>query len=296
MRRIWIVGVVGSSLALAACGATASITQALNSLGSSPYLQVHLTMSASGQGSARAQQILNALSLDMKYSSTSGSALAQSAGSVNTEVDVLTGTTSLLELRVVDGNVYVMANVAAFASIPTVTIPASSLAAANLLLGGRWFEFPKGLINSYVTTTTISASQAQKEQAIARAVIDALSTLLDKAPYTTLPGGGYTETGTLKSIVTAVLPSLSGLQGLAGKTVTPTNVKGTYTISLSMSGGTATGGSIRITAPNGTSGNASVGLDATVTHDTHAVDAPAGATVITKSLLQQMLGAVAQQG
>jgi hypothetical protein len=56
-----------------------------------------------------------------------------------------------------------------------------------------------------------------------------------------------------------------------------------------MSGVTATGGSIEITAPSGSSGNASVGIHAAVTHDADTVVAPTGATIITPSLLKSLL-------
>jgi hypothetical protein len=87
-------------------------------------------------------------------------------------------------------------------------------------------------------------------------------------------------------VVTAVLPTV---QSLESTPVHPSSVKGSYTITLTMSGSTATGGSITITAPNGTQGNASVGLQATVTHNNDSIVAPSGATVITKSLLKGLL-------
>jgi len=286
MRKLWIIGAVVSSLTLAACGVTASIDQAVSSIGASANLQVHLTASASGAGTAQAQGVLSALSMDMRYSSTNGGALSQSGGLVNSEILVNSNAQTLLDLRQVDKNLYVQINVTALASIPGIGATAQQLAGAQLLLGDRWFEFPESLLKSYLPTTSVSSAQLSKEQAAARAMLDALSTLISKTPYKTLPGGGYSQTGTLDSVVQAVLPALNGF---TGKTLTPSNVKGNYTIGFTMSGATATGGSLSITAPNGTKGDATATLNATITHDNQSVEAPSGATVITRTLLTQLL-------
>jgi outer membrane murein-binding lipoprotein Lpp len=286
MRKLWIVGAVVSSLVLAACGVTASIDQAVSSIGASPNLQVHLTASASGAGTAQAQGILSALSMDMRYSSTNGGALSQSGGLVNSEITVNSNAQTLFDLRQVDKNLYVQIDVTALASIPGIGATTQQLATIQLVLGGRWFEFPQSLLKSYLPTTTVSSAQLSEEQATARAMLDALSALISKTPYKTLPGGGYSQTGTLDSVVKAVVPALDGL---TGKSLAPSTVQGTYTIGFTMSGATATGGSLSITAPNGTKGDATVSLHASLTHDAQTVDAPSGATVITRALLAQLL-------
>jgi hypothetical protein len=289
MRKLWIVGAVVSSLTLAACGATASINQAVSSIGSSPNLQVHLTAGASGTGSAQAQGILGALSVDMRYASTSGDALSQSTGHVNSEFTINDDAQTLVDLRQVGTDLYVWIDVTALANIPEVGVSAQQLASLQLLFGGRWFEFSEGLLMSYVPTTTINAAQTSKEQAAVRAMLDALSALIEKTPYKTLASGGYSQTGTLDSVVKAVLPALDSY---TGKTFTPSSVKGTYDIGFTMSGAAATGGSLAITAPNGTNGNATVSLHASLTHDTQPVVAPNGATVITRAMLTQLLSQV----
>jgi len=286
MRKLWIVGAVVSSLVLTACGVSATIDQAVSSIGASANLQVHLTASVSGAGSAQAQGILSALSMDMRYSSSNGGALSQSGGLVNAEIMVNSNAQTLVDLRQVDKNLYAQINVTALASIPGIGATAQQLAAVQLLIGGRWFEFPQSLLKSYLPTTTVSTAQLSKEQAAARAMMDALSTLISKTPYKTLAGGGYSQTGSLDSVVNAVLPALNGL---TGKSLAPSNVKGTYTIGFTMSGATATGGSLSITAPNGTKGDATIKVDATITHDAQSVTAPSGATVITPALLAQLM-------
>jgi hypothetical protein len=66
-------------------------------------------------------------------------------------------------------------------------------------------------------------------------------------------------------------------------------VKGTYTVAFTMSGSTATGASIGITAPNGTKGNATLTVNATVAHANTPIVAPANPTVITTALLKELL-------
>jgi hypothetical protein len=240
----------------------------------------------SGTGTAQAQQILSAMSIDMEYSNPNGGALSQAGSAVSSEIVVNVGTQTLADAREVSGNVYLLINVNTLSSIPTVTLPSSEMSALQLVLGGRWFELPKSFIDSYVPAKSTSTAATAKDQAAAKKVFDALSKLINTTPYTTLPNGGFSQTGSLQSVVTAVLPTI---QSLAGTTVHPSDVKGNYTITLTMSGATATGGSITITAPNGTQGNASVGLQATVTHNNDGIVAPSGATIITKSLLKGLL-------
>jgi hypothetical protein len=286
MRKMMLVGLVGASLGLASCGAQASIDQAVTSLGSSADLQLNFTGSASGPGTAQAQPALGVVSIDMNYSNPSGAALSQSGGTANAEILINAGTQTLADLRVVDSNLYVMLDISGAANIPGVKLPATEVAALQLLLGGRWFELPKSLLNS-VTPTPSATSQAQtaKEAAAARAIFDDLSNLIAATPYTTLPNGGYSETGTLESVVKAVLPTI---QGLGASTIPTSSVKGNYTLTVTASGSTATGGSITVTAPSAVAGQGddTVGLNVTVAHASLSIDAPTGATVITPSLLK----------
>jgi hypothetical protein len=195
----------------------------------------------------------------------------------------------LADVRVVDSNVYVLVNISAAASVPGVNVPSTQVAPLQLLLGGRWFELPKSLLTSLTPTpTATSTAQADKGAAAARAIFDDLSKLIANTSYTSLPNGGYSETGTLASVVKAVLPTIDTLSGTPLPT---TDVKGTYTLTVTAPGSTATGGSISVTAPGGVTGqgNDTVGLDVTVAHASVAVVAPTGATVITPSLFKGLL-------
>jgi hypothetical protein len=286
VKASWIAGFVVASLGLSACGATATIHSAVSSLGSSPDVQVHLTGTVSGVGTAQAQQILSAVSIDMEYSNPSGGSLSQAGSAVDSEITVNVGTQTLADVREVSGNVYLLVNVNTLSSIPTVTLPSSEISALQLVLGGRWFELPKSFIGSYVPATSTSTADTAKDQAAAKKIFDAISTLINTTPYTTLPNGGFSQTGSLENVLTTVLPTIESIEGT---TMHPTSVKGDYTITLTMSGATATGGSITITTPNGTQGNASIGLQATITHNSDSIVAPSGATIITKSLLKGLL-------
>ena len=289
MRKMMIVGLVGASLGLASCGAQASIDQAVSSLGSSPDLQLHFTGSASGPDAAQVQKVLSTLSLDMNYSNPSGAALSQSSGTANAEILVNAGTQTLADVRVVDSNLYVLVNISAVADIPGVTLPATQVAALQLILGGRWFELPKSLLTSIVPApSATSTAQAAKVAAAERPILDDLSNLIANTAYTTLPNGGYSQTGTLASVEKAVLPTI---QSLSGSTLPSTTVKGNYTLTVTASGSNATGGSISVTAPSGVTGqgNDTVGLNVTVAHASLSIVAPTGATIITPSLFQGLL-------
>ena len=284
MRKSLIVlGVVLSSLGLSACGAKTTLSQGVASLGASANLQVHVSATVSGAGSAQASTILKELSLDLRYSSTTGAALSASANAVNAEIIVNVKGSALVDLRVIDSNVYAKFDLAGLAAVPGTNISPSQIAGAQLIFGGRWFEVPKSLLASALPTPSAAQkAQAVANAAVARKIIDALTKVIDTAPYKTLPGGGYSETGTLQSIVLALSPTLVGIM----HSPAPTNVKGRYTISFTLSGSSVSGGSLSITAPNATKGNMTATVSASVTHDAVSVDAPKGATVITPALLK----------
>jgi hypothetical protein len=286
MKKSLMVVFAAAALGLSACGATATLNGAVSSLGSSPDLQVHVTASVSGAGTAQEQQELSALSLDVDYANPTGANLSQSDGKANAELIVNAGGSALVDLREVNDALYLEVNVSALSNIPSINLSASDLAAAQLLLGGRWFEIPISLLTSLSPDTAKIHAQTSKEQAAAKKIADALEKLIDTTPYTTLSGGGYSQTGSLQSVLQALLPTIESLGGSAPNLAT---VKGSYTLSLTTSGSTATGGSITITAPNGTQGNASVTLTATVAHASDAIVAPTGATVVTRALLNSLL-------
>ena len=264
MRKVvLILGVVVASLGLSACGSgtKATIDSSIASLGAQADLQMHFTASVSGAGTAQAQQILNAISMDTLYSNPSGSPLSQANGTANGEVIFNVGTKPLLDLRTIDNNIYLELDLSAVNEIP-------------------------GLPLTSQDQTELGALQLLFE----RKIFDALSKLIDNGDATALASGGYSETGTLESVLKAVLPTIASLDPSAASSVH--SVPGTYTLTLTNAGSTATSGSISITAPEGSGspGNATVTLNAAVTHDNDSIDVPTNVTVITPALIQQLEG------
>ncbi|MHB1209344.1 MAG: hypothetical protein ACYC1I_06510 [Acidimicrobiales bacterium] len=286
MKKLWLVGAIGSSLVLAACGVSATIDQAISSVGASPNLQVQLTASATGTGASSAESILNALTVDMNYASTTGGPIDQSTGHVNSEITINNKSQTVFDVRQIDANVYMRIDVNAYASLPTVTLSTQQLTDLQLAIGDRWFELTPASLASNVPTSTISPAQASKVRIAERAALDALSALVGSNPYTTLPDGGYSQTGTLDSVVKAVQPAI---ESYLGKPFTPSNVKGNYTIGITMSGASATGGSITLTVPNGINGNGTIDVHAAITHDNEPIATPSGATIVTKTMLSQLI-------
>jgi len=293
VRRYWIAGVAAAALGLSACGTAATsdtINSAVSSLSSSQYLQVHFTATASGAGSAEAQPYLKLLSFDVNYVNPTGAAISQ-ATTPNAEMTFNVGSQALLDLREINGVAYVEINVSALSSIPSANIPASDLAAAQLLIGGRWFELTKGFVKTELkslvpTSTTLSPAQESKDQATSKKLISALTNLIDTGNSTALANGnGYSETGSLASVVNALYPTLTSIDPTMSK---PADVKGTYDLTLTTSGSTATGGSLTITVP-GSAGDQSVGLQATVTHNNDPIVTPTDATVVTPTLIKGLL-------
>jgi hypothetical protein len=286
-------GVVAASLGLAACGTSpASLNSAVSSLSSSPDAEIHLTATASGPGTAQAQTYLSAISLDATYVNPTGASLSQ-ATSLNAEVTVNVANSALLDLRTVGGNLYLLLNASALKSIPSLPISASDLSAVDALFGGRWFELPKSLLNSYLNTERAklkadgatppaTAKDVQEEQSI----VAALANFIENTPSTTLPGGGFSETASLQAFVNALWPTIKGLD--PSTVAKPTSVKGSYTLTLSTSGSTVTGGTISITAPS-TGANDTVGLQATVTHSGATIVAPTNPTVLSASVIKGLL-------
>ena len=289
-KTLLLLGVVASTLALSACGTTtkATIDQSVASLGAQSTVQIHLTATAAGPGTTQAQADLKLISVNLDYDNPSGGPISQDASPPDQDVTINVGTKTLADIRAIGGNDYLNINLTSLSALPGVNLPASELAALQLVIGGRWFEIPKSLIASVAQKDT-SATKAQvaADVAIERKIIDAIAKVIDNAPAKALSGGGYSETGTLASIVKAVWPTIASVT----KTTIPAStaaVKGTYTLTLTNDGSTATGASVTITAPGGNSQITSIGLVATITHDSGTISVPSGATVITPALLKQL--------
>jgi hypothetical protein len=291
---VLVLGVVVASLGLSACGSTtkATIDSSVASLGAQPNLQVHFSASVVGSATGEAQKVLGAVSMDTRFASTSGDPLSQANDKVDSEITFNVGSKPLLDMRGIGSNLYVEFDLSSVSSIPGLPLSAqdqSELGALELFLDGKWYEIPSSLVKSELPATAASKVKAAQVQSTERKIFDALATLIDKGHAKSLASGGYSETGTLESVVKAVLPTIASLDP---SSLTTPSVPGTYTLTLTNSGSVATGASISVSAPEGSggSGNATVTLKAAVTHDDDSIAVPDNVTVITPALLQQLLG------
>lgn len=294
MRKFWIAGgVVAASLGLAACGTSpGTLNSAVSSLSSSPDAEIHVTATALGPDTAQAQTYLNALSLDATFVNPTGANLS-GATSLDAEVTLNVASTALLDLRTVGGNLYILLNASALQGLPSLPISATDLSAVNALWGGRWFELPKSLLNSYLNSERaklkaggVAPPATAKDVQEERAIVAVLTKFIENTPSTPLTGGGFSETASLQALVNALWPTVESLE--PSTVARPTKVKGSYTLTLSTAGSTVTGGSISITAPSN-GGSDTVGLKATITHNGATVVAPANATVLSESVLKGLL-------
>jgi hypothetical protein len=224
-----------------------------------------------------------------------GANLSQ-ATSLNAEITLNIGSSALLDVRVVSGNLYLMINPSALQSIPSLPISADELSGVSALFGGRWFELPQALLRAYLKSeraklkaTGDSSSATTNDVHEEQAIVAALTKFVETRPSTSLSGGGFSETATLQALVNGLWPTIEGLA--PGAITKPTSVKGSYTLTMATSGSTITGGSISITAPS-TGGNDTIGLQATVTHSGATVIVPPNATVLSESSIMALLNEV----
>jgi hypothetical protein len=282
--KILSVGAVIASLTLAACGATAPLNSAISSVSASQHVQVYFTASISGTGTQKIESAISGLSYDVIESSTSGQSLSQSKGHINSEIDVNLGTLALASIRVIGTNFYFEITPQTLTDLNNVIFPLQTLAELEFMLDNRWFEVPASLIASHKPTQSTKAQTAE-DQAIVPQIVHDLTGVIEANKYTLLPGGGFSQTGTIQSIVTAMLPTVEKLES---NTFNPGKVPGTYTVAIKMSGSTTTGASISIVAPNGSLGNSTLDVGATIAHAAITVSAPVGATTITPAMLAQL--------
>lgn len=295
MNWNWKVASLGvaASMSLATVGLSGPLKSAVTSLGDKQYLQVHLGTDATGTGPGVAQLTrgLNAITFDVAEQSASGVALSQAAGHVKEQITVKVGETNVLTLISVAKNLYVDFDLAALSKVPGVTISPAQLASAQLLLGNRWFEFPESLLTQELHTVpgagTAIKLNTNADKVLRAQIIAELTKLLSQTQIAAPTGGVYSVTGTLNSLWTTFLPILRR----AGDTALPTtSPSGTFTATLSTSGTEATGASLSLALPDGTTGHAAVKIHATFEHAAFAVNAPAQATVVTPAMISALSG------
>jgi hypothetical protein len=293
MKRALLVGMVASALALSACGGssapkkttTASFKSSLSSIGASPDLQVTATASFTGASSTTAENVLKLLSFHFDFSNPNGGALSQSNGSEALDITAKIGSATFIDLREIDSNLYFKANVNALSQIKGTKLSAQELASVELVFGGRWFELPKSVLNALVPSKDATKVQGAESAAVESKFIDAITKAINAGSHTSLGNGGYSASGTLASLEEAVLPALNSVQhgSTPGKLA-----KGTYSLTITGSGSSATGATFSITAPHGSSGDATATITLAFAHAGLAVSVPSGATEITPALIRQL--------
>ncbi len=281
--------VAGASLGLSACSVPVALSDTNATLGGSQFLQVHFSANlfARGASAAKVIKVLKALNFELDYQSANGGPLSSSLNTARSQVVVYSGTERVLTIVDVNSNEYLNVNIAALAHVPGLNLTPAKLAPINLILGSRWFEFPYSLVAQYETSTlhikptrTLAAQNDIK-------LVNALVTFFANQPTTTTTNG-FSQSGTLANLESALLPMLK----TAIKTPLPTGTppRGTYNLSVTMNGSVATAAQIAVTAPNGKYGDGTLTLSATFAQANVPVSTPSGALVVTKSLLKQFSG------
>ena len=289
IRKAKLMAIVaGASLGLSACSVPVALSDTNATLGASQFLQVHLTANlfAHGASAAKVIKVLKKLNFDLNYQSANGAPLGTALNSARSELIISNATERVATIVDVNSNEYLNVNIPSLAHIPGLGLSATKLAPVNLLLGGRWIEFPHSLLAKFETSTLHlkpTAALAAKNEI---QVVDALVSFLAKQPTTTT-ATGYTQTGTLASLVNALTPLL---KSTVATPITTTAAKGSYKLALTMSGNVATAASLAVTTPNGKYGDATLTLTGTFARDNVPVTTPSNALVITNSLIKQLSG------
>lgn len=304
-KSLLVGGALTASLVLAACGggsspssnntttstngsttgSGSSIAALLSTITAQPTVQLHVTGSGTGFDSTKDEGIAKDVSVDVNVASTSGGSIASSSGSVNTEVFINIGTGHLLDVRVIGSNLYVLLDASALSGVSGVNLSAGDLALVNATFGGKWYEVPESLISSKLPKSSQGASSSA-DVGDAMKLASAFESAVEGASSTSLPGGGFSITGTLQSLASAIDPDVQAIDPTASA---PTNVKGTYAFTITASNSVATGMTASVTAPN-EGANATVALTIGIAHDGSSITAPSSSTEVTPQLIQELEG------
>lgn len=268
------------AVSLSACGMTVRqrFDSALVSLSSARYMQATIRLHVSGPNvPASAAPLLRSFSLRVEESSVNGSSLAKAGvANINTEMDLLYKGTALMMVRAVGQRTEYfkldLTPLETMSGIPANT--AQSMAAAQVLLGGRWFSLP----TSALMARTGSLSAAQQAKA-ASFVKDVFSAIRSQAQVTSGPGsGGVTAKGNLAQLVSALRGPYEKFVG--HPVAQPKGVTGQWSAVLQTSGSRLTSATVSLHSKQD-----AIAVDAAVTHNPVAIKAPSSATPFPTSLL-----------
>jgi hypothetical protein len=292
MRKVLLVsGLAAGALVLSACGGgssspshPATLTGYVSTIGSSPNVQLGVTLSVTGFNSPEAQRILAASTIQIEMSNPTGGALSNANGDVNTGITYLVNGKTLGQFLDVDKNLYLQVDASNFSALPDVNIPQGELAAVQLFFGQRFFELPIAQLESFLPKHDDSKTKYLKDQAVAGTIIDEVAHVIDSAPHTAI-ANGYKESGSLVSIDNAIYPTIKSLDPTA--TPPPVTEAGTYSLTVTTSGSSLTGVTVSVSGPE--SGHtATATISVAISHPSAAVSAPSGATAITPALIREL--------
>jgi hypothetical protein len=299
------------------------VGSALQSLGAKPNLQIHIDASISGSTvPAQAVRVVRALSLSIAESSQGGQPLGTAnKGQVDVDYAVNLYGSPVLELREVHQNLFVWFDLTRFGEV-VPTNQAQGLAIVQSLLGGRWFELTPALIKQLAqqlrSVHGLPGVAPGRLSPYDRLLRERLMGLLPEvkglesdfynalfasrvAPY---PTGGVELRGTLQSVVTAVLPAVQRLVqqfgqqlghqfgGVPASLGNVGSVPGIFSVNVQIrQPGTKlyridTEVIVPTTASGGSGG--AFGFQIAFSHHPLPVVAPAGATLVSPSLIQRL--------
>ena len=207
--------------------------------------------------------------------------------------------TALGQLRAVNGNAYVLLDVAHWAALPLQwgASAQKTLSSLDLAVGERWFELPSPMLKRLEAQGAASSSvpsvikrAGASPAAFRNLLVGAVSKLVGGLDLKEAPSGGgnltFSANGSLKGLASdaSSVGRALHMTGVPGLTA-PTN-QGTYSLVMST---TAAGRYIaHINFGLQVAGKGSVTLSLAFTHAVEPVVAPQGAKVVTSQMLSGM--------
>ncbi len=286
-RRSWKMVTLAAvaSVGLSACTIPSALSAAQNTYGASPYLQVHFTATLTSTDPALASYstALQHLTFELNEQSLAGLPIKSSLNQVNQDIVVLHGITRVATILENKSNLYLNLNFSALTQVPGMGSSAATLSTLNLLLGQRWIELPFSVVAQYAHSLaglTLSRSTIANGE---NQLLNAVATIMAKGSAKPVTGG-FVESGSTAKLVSSLATVLKalGLQSLSAAKTT-----GTYSVSVAMSGSTATGATVNLVVPTAKYGNETFRLSATFAHQTLAVTTPSSPLVVTTALIKQ---------
>ncbi len=273
------------TLVLAGCGLSAlqQVRNAVKSVGASPDLQMVVSGSLAGSGSASADKYLSVFSLHIDAASAKPGVALSKAGKGNVSVDISLyyHTSPVFDMRLVGKSEYFRINLTPLQSLVPKS-DASKMEGLDLGLGGRWFQVPP----SYLAQLTKQANGNPAAQAKVRqgsaSMMSALGQIIEnRSTISALSGGGFQAKGSLLSAFNTLAPAI---QQMTGKAPSPTKITGTYVINMSTTGGTMTGASLSISNQGRTAE-----IEVALSHLSKPVPLPAHIAELPKAIVDGLV-------